>query len=267
MRADYMYIVGWGGWLRQGNRFVSFVRARGLVARWNSTSNRELARFDIDELARWNRSDIEVKPKWNRCETKRQAKWNRSKWIWSELEVSTKWSRIEIDLNLPTPHPTPKLLSNFNWPYLCAGEPCKTTFTTQQRCATSLSHALRHCWRTIRTTIHIKLQQCRSSCSCWPFVLDPCPCHCLCHCPCLRPCNMGAQDLHVASYNVVRMACTSNMWQLANLHLSRHTPSRAILVAGQRRKESKQFPVRLCGSTLHCWCFSKKWHLQEYIES
>ena len=41
----YIYIGGWGEWDQPGNRFVSFVRARAVVVRWECASNLMLRVF------------------------------------------------------------------------------------------------------------------------------------------------------------------------------------------------------------------------------
>ena len=75
----HIYICMHMGWLRPGNRFVSFVRARGLVARWNSSSNpgREFSLFPFGPLS---------------------------------FPFSLVWQGV-------FPPPPPNLLSNFSWPY------------------------------------------------------------------------------------------------------------------------------------------------------
>jgi hypothetical protein len=109
-----------GEWFRAGNRFVSFVRARCLVAKWNSSLNgtgefslfifatpslhfsivwqcvfpfpRVKSKWDpkkIEVNSISNQSEIEVYPNRNRTEVELRSKWN----IWEETSQKASGGR------------------------------------------------------------------------------------------------------------------------------------------------------------------------------
>ena len=136
--------VGGWGWLQSWNMFVSFVCARGMVVRWNSSSKPtngfsvfhfvtptfafSLVWHGVFPFPHWNskwnqseievnRHEIEVTSKWNQNEIDMTSKWSRSeidvksKCIRSEIEVKSKWARNKFEVKsnwpLPPPHPHP----------------------------------------------------------------------------------------------------------------------------------------------------------------
>ena len=112
--------VGGWGWLQSWSLIVSFVCARGMVARWNSSSNptndfsilhftTPIFPFSIvwhgvftfpHVTSKWNRRTTEVNSKWNQSEIEvnRHEIEVTSTWNQNEIDMTPKWSRSEIDV-------------------------------------------------------------------------------------------------------------------------------------------------------------------------
>jgi hypothetical protein len=117
--------VGGWGWLQSWTMFVSFVCARGMVVRWNSspkpTNGFSIFHFVTPTFAfslvwhvvfpfphwnsKWNQSEIEV----NRHEIEVTSKWNQN-----EIDMTSKWSRSEIDVKSKCIRSEIEVKSNWN---------------------------------------------------------------------------------------------------------------------------------------------------------
>ena len=124
------------GWLHSWNLIVSFVCARGMVARWNSSSNptngfsilhftTPIFPFSIvwhgvftfpHVTSKWNRRTTEVNSKWNQSEIEvnRHEIEVTSTWNQNEIDMTPKWSRSEIDVKSKCIRSEIEVKSNWN---------------------------------------------------------------------------------------------------------------------------------------------------------